>query len=78
MTITATPTSPVLVYYCKAGIQTGKTIRVLQAGAVHETAAVEISDAWATMQHDNSSGKAKRSGARCVLILNRGTVTFTE
>ena len=84
--LTASPSEPIIVYYCKAGIQTGRTIRVLQNGIVKETAAVEMTDAvpskafvaefHATMSHDNSTGKAKRSGARCVLTLHSGAIHF--
>lgn len=76
MILTATPATPIFVYYCKAGIQTGTTIRVMQGQAVHQTAAVEIRGADARMAHDNSTGKPKRSGARCVLILTSGTIEF--
>lgn len=76
MTILATPTHPVVIYYCKAGIKTGLTIRIQYQGQVHQTADVSLLDARATMQHDNSTGPARRSGARCVLVVTQGEVRY--
>jgi hypothetical protein len=76
MLIEASLGNPVTVYYCKAGIQTGKTIRVLHAGIVHQTSSVAIHNANATMSHDNSKGKPKASGARCVLTMTHGKISF--
>jgi hypothetical protein len=76
----ATRTSPISIYYCKAGIQTGQTIRVLQDGIVHHCSSIQLSSRLdtgpfdASMTHDNAKGKPKASGARCVLIVKRGLV----
>lgn len=77
--LAASINAPVTIYYCKAGIQTGRTIRIQQGrGKVWEASEVEIQGAWATMTHDNSKGKAKASGARCVMVLTLGCVRFPE
>lgn len=76
MNITATPKQPVTVYYCKSNLATGLTVRVLHAGSVHNTAGVEFTGASGSMVHGNSRGKAKASGARCVLQLTGGTITL--
>jgi hypothetical protein len=76
----ATNDFPISIYYCKAGIQTGQTIRVLQNGIVHTCSSIRLSSRLdtgpfdASMSHDNAKGKPKASGARCVLILNCGLV----
>lgn len=75
-TLVAAADSPVVIYYCKAGIQTGRTIRVMQDRVVYETSRVTIAEAWGEMWHDNAKGKPKASGARCVLSLTVGAVTF--
>ena len=75
--VEATEANPATVYYCKAGIQTGETIRVLHNGKVFNTAGVTLTNTNASMQHDNSTGKPKASGARCVLKITRGQVHFT-
>lgn len=75
-TLIATNEAPVTVYYCKAGIQTGTTVRVAQGKEVWHTAGVHITNATASMVHDNSKGKAKASGARCVLVLTSGEIQF--
>jgi hypothetical protein len=68
--IEATPTDPVTVYCCKAGITTGLTIRILHKGLVFQTSSVSLLNATAVMAHNNSTGKPKASGARCVLQFN--------
>ena len=79
-TLIASPQSPVVVYYCKAGIQTGETIRILQEKVVHKTGSVMLRGDkgmfFASMIHDNSKGKPKASGARCVLEITYGGVEF--
>lgn len=75
-TIQATQAAPVTIYYCKAGIATGRTVRVMQGKQVWETSGVTIAWAAGSMFHDNSKGKPKASGARCVLILTGGSITF--
>ena len=45
MTITATSSQPAIVYYCKAGVKTGLTVRVLHAGAVHQLRGIKLHDA---------------------------------
>ena len=67
---------PVTVYYCKAGLKTGRTVRVLQGTKVYETAGVSIYGAAASMFHDNAKGKPKASGARCVMLISDGIVRF--
>ncbi len=78
MTLIATPTHPVTIYYCKAGIKTGLTIRLLHRGQVHQTADVTLANAQATMAHDNSTGPARRSGARCVLVVRQGEIHYQQ
>ncbi len=73
----ATDQNPIAIYYCKAGIQTGTTIRVMHASKVYATGAVVLGNSTAEMHHDNSTGKAKKSGARCVLMVSSGTVSFS-
>lgn len=68
--------APVIVYYCKAGIPTGQTIRITQEAQTFQTSAVSLADCDATMHHDNATARAKRSGARCTLIITSGTITF--
>lgn len=83
MTLTATRDSPVSIYYCKAGIKTGLTIRVLHKGSVHTCAGISLSSTLAdgpfdaVMSHDNAKGKPKASGGRCVLIVSAGRVQLT-
>ena len=72
--LTATPSSPILVYYCKADLRTGQTVRISQDGRTWKTTSVQISEAWGSMMHGNAVGRAKRSGARCVLCLNSGAI----
>lgn len=76
MTITASPVRPAIVYYCKAGIPTGLTVRVLHAGALHQLRGVQLHAATAEMIDGNSPGIPKRSGARCVLLITAGQVTL--
>jgi hypothetical protein len=70
----ATIAHPVIIYYCKAGIQTGTTIRVLHRGQVHACRGVHLHGCDAGMFHDNSTGKPKASGARCVMTVTTGLV----
>jgi hypothetical protein len=70
----ATIAHPVIIYYCKAGIQTGTTIRVQHHGQVHACRGVFLHGCNAGMFHDNSTGKPKASGARCVLTVTTGIV----
>lgn len=74
--LVATEDCRVTIYYCKAGLGAGTPVRIEQRGIVYDAAKVAIREADATMWHDNSTGKAKRSGARCVLILSAGIVEF--
>jgi hypothetical protein len=91
MRLTAHPDAPITVYYCKAGIQTGTTVRVRQVLKLHPSFkgmkpttlqyacrgvsmfADKLGFA-AEMVHDNSTGKPKASGARCVLQISTGIV----
>lgn len=70
----ATIAHSVTIYYCKAGIQTGTTVRVEHRGQVHACRGVWMHGCNAGMFHDNSTGKAKASGARCVLTVTTGIV----
>lgn len=81
MNIIATRKHPVTVYYCKANVKTGLTVRVMSrvSGSVDcrgVTLASRDGEAFtATMVHGNSTGPAKASGARCVLQVTSGIVT---
>lgn len=73
--LTATDAAPVTIYYCKAGVATGQTVRVSQGTAAPLTCSgVRLAGALGQMVHGNSKGKAKASGARCVLTLTSGSV----
>lgn len=80
----ASKAEPVTIYYCKANLRTGNTVRIVQGRNVCDTSGVRFSSSLATgpfeaeMIHGNSTGKAKASGARCVLTVTRGTVTPIE
>ncbi len=77
--LTATTEHPVTVYYCKANLRTGLTVRILHRGRQIDTAGIRMSGpVEAEMIHGNSSGKPKRSGARCVLQVRRGTVETVD
>ena len=77
----ATPAEPVTVYYCKANLKTGNTVRVVQGRNVCDCTGVRFSSSLASgpfdaeMIHGNSTGKAKASGARCVMIVKRGHIS---
>ena len=77
--ILATPDKPVTVYYCKANVKTGLTVRILHGKARLDCRGVELSGPApgfsAEMIHGNSTGPAKSSGARCVLKVTFGIVT---
>ena len=81
---TADPTYPVTVYYCKANLKTGKTVRIVQGRNVCDCTGVRFSSVLAggpfaaEMIHGNSTGKAKASGARCVLTVTSGIITPVE
>lgn len=86
----ATKAAPVTVYYCKANRQIGLTVRVLAPEVQtasnritekliyrhHDFNGVRLSGPGflATMIDGNSTGAAKRSGARCVLLVEGGVV----
>lgn len=70
----ATIAHSVTIYYCKAGIQTGTTVRVEHRGQVHACRGVWMHGCNAGMFHNNSTGKPKASGARCVLTVTTGIV----
>jgi hypothetical protein len=75
--ITATAAKPVSIYYCKAGLPTGKTVRVSQKGReTTDCSGVKLHSVSGSMMHGNSAGKAKASGARCVLIAEAGSITI--
>jgi len=69
----ATASSPVTVYYCKANLQTGNTVRIYQGSRSVDTHSVSIAG-HAEMTHDASTGRAKASGARCVLTITDGII----
>ena len=73
----ASADSPVVVYYCKAGIPTGRTIRITQGKETHQTSYVRLFSCDASMHHNNATARAKRSGARCTLNIDSGTVAFS-
>lgn len=80
---TATPAEPVTVYYCKANIRTGNTVRIVQGRNVNDCTGVTLTATAGTpfhaeMIHGNSKGKAKASGARCTLIITSGIITPVE
>lgn len=70
----ATPNNPAVVYYCKAGITSGKPVRVLHNKHVYECHGVNMRDVECSMHYNNSTGKPKASGARCVMIVSTGIV----
>ena len=74
VTLTASATFPVTIYYCKAGVATGQTVRISQSGPALACSGVRLAGAFGEMVHGNSAGKAKASGARCVLTLTGGSV----
>ena len=75
-TFHTTRENPVTVHYCKATVSTGNTVRVTQGDRQIDTTGVTFSgDRFdAEMKHGNSAGNARRSGARCVLLVRRGIV----
>lgn len=76
----ASRAEPVTVYYCKANLKTGKTVRIVQGRNVCDCTGVRFSSSLTTgpfdaeMIHGNATGKPKASGARCVLTVRAGTV----
>ena len=80
----ATKAEPVTVYYCKANLKTGNTVRIVQGRNVCDCKGAHFSSSLASgpfegeMIHGNSTGKAKASGARCVLTITQGTITPLE
>ena len=70
----ATPEQPVTVYYCKANLKSGLTVRLMQGKQTHDCTGVLLQAATATMIHGNSTGTPKASGARCVLKITTGLV----
>ncbi len=77
-TFTATDKAPVSIYYCKAGLKTGQTVRVAQGSAKVTCRGVALDGVSGTMIHGNSTGPAKASGARCVLRLTSGLITISD
>ena len=71
MTFIATPNRPVTVYYCKANVKTGLTVRVVvpwrsgfmsQPGEFLDCRGVRLIGVDSEMIHGNSTGKPKASG----------------
>lgn len=69
---------PVSIYYCKAGIKTGMTTRVLHNTRRYECRGVQLVGTDGAMEHNNTTGVAKASGARCMLVLTRGTIWLSQ
>ena len=78
LSLSAEKPHTILIYYCKAGLKIGLTIRVEQAGRRWQCRGVALHNASACMTHNNSTGKAKASGARCVLQIFSGTVEMLD
>jgi hypothetical protein len=79
----ATAAEPVTVYYCKANLKTGLTVRIVQGRNICDCAGVrfyseDFAHFKAEMIHGNSTGKPKASGARCVLTVTEGIITPVE
>lgn len=80
MTFTAIPSDPVTVYYCKANVKTGLTVRIIQGKLEHDCSGITMHSTLASgpfdaeMIHGNAAGRPKRSGARCTLIVRRGII----
>ena len=72
----ASAAEPVTIYYCKAGLPTGQTVRVSQGRKVESCRGVKLHNVSGSMIHGNSTGKAKASKARCVLKATSGAVTI--
>jgi hypothetical protein len=70
----ATPAQPITVYYCKANVKTGLTVRLMQGKQSWDCCGILLQAAHASMIHGNSTGKPKASGARCVLEITTGIV----
>jgi hypothetical protein len=70
----ATPKEPITIYYCKANLKSGLTVRLIQGKQIHDCTGVLLQAAHASMIHGNSTGKPKASGARCVLEISQGIV----
>lgn len=70
----ATPAAPITIYYCKANVKTGLTVRLMQGKQSWDCRGVLLQAAHASMIHGNSTGKPKASGARCVLEITQGIV----
>lgn len=73
-----TPREPATIYYCKAGLPTGHTVRVSHARRVTACRGVRLVNVSGEMLHGNSTGKAKSSGARCVLEITSGLITLID
>ena len=65
---------PITIYYCKAGLKTGLTVRVEHGGRRYACRGVRLDGAGGAMEHGNATGKARGSGARCVLLITTGAV----
>jgi hypothetical protein len=72
--LNASAAEPITIYYCKAGIKSGQVCRVQLAGVTFACSGVKFSHAVGCMLNNNSVGRPKRSGARCVLQLSAGHV----
>jgi hypothetical protein len=68
--------NPIYLYYCKANIQTGNTVVVVQGNEKHTCRGVSFTGLCGSFEHQNSGDvkHAKRQGARNVLKINLGRV----
>jgi len=78
MLIIATPDRPVTIYYCKANLKTGLTVRVVTPDASYDCRGARLHRVGAEIIHGNSTGKPKASGARCVLTATSGTIELIK
>lgn len=73
---------PLVIYYCKANLKNGNTVRVVNKNftphQITDCKGVGLVTVQATMIHENSTGKAKASGAKCVLEVSSGIVHILD
>ena len=83
-TITVLPTDkPAFVYYCKAFKDTGKTVVVEYSDDDGKRQKINVHGVTyhglnGDMIDGNSKGKAKASGARCVMEVRSGVIEIVE
>lgn len=74
----ATEESPVYLFYCKANICSGKTVVVMQNNVKTFCNEIYFDGLRGTFKHQNSTGKAKSSGARNTLKIINGRVILVK